>query len=104
MDLQTITEHLRTESIVAYLSRIDPLTLARDPYVAVSFLIVMVVLFSLKMLRTAVTILSVVAMWFGIAYAIPKTEIISLGDLGAFIGVCISVLAALVYVYLIRSD
>jgi hypothetical protein len=104
MDWQFIAEHLRTEAILSHLAGFDPLSLARDPYVAAPFLVVLAALFLFKMIRTAVTILSAVALWFAIAYALPKTEIISLKDLGAFIGVCIVILAVLIYVYLIRSD
>lgn len=104
MDWQSIAEHLRTEVILSHLAGFDPLGLARDPYVAVPFLIVMAALVFFKMIRTAATILSAVALWFAIVYALPKTEIISLKDLGAFIGVCTTILAVLIYVYLIRSD
>ncbi|MGQ9500264.1 MAG: hypothetical protein ACUVQ6_08005 [Dissulfurimicrobium sp.] len=104
MDWQFIAEHLRTEEILSHLAGLDPLSLASDFYVAAPFLIVMAVLVFFKMIRTAATILSVVALWFAIAYTLPKTEIISIKDLGVFIGVCTAILVVLIYVYLIRSD
>lgn len=104
MDWQFILENLRTEAIFSHLAGLDPLSLAYNPYVVIPFLFVLTILGFFKMIRTLATIFSAIALWFAMAYALPKDEIISLQDLGVFIAICIAILAVLIYVYLIRSD
>lgn len=105
MNWQFIVENLKTETILSYFNGLDPLSLAYNPYVSVPFFIVLAILLFFKMVRTAATLTSAVALWFAISYTIPKgTDGPLLKDIGLFSGICIVIFAILIYVYLIRSD
>ncbi|MDA8162393.1 MAG: hypothetical protein M0022_05740 [Desulfobacteraceae bacterium] len=105
MDWQFIIENLKTGAILSRLNGMDPLALARNPYVSVPFFVVLAVLIFFKMVRTVATITSVTALWFAIVYALPRhADGPILKDIGVFSGICIVIFAVLIYVYLIRSD
>ena len=105
MDIQAISESLKTESIVNYILTVDFIKLLKNPFIILPSIIAFVAMLYLKMVKTITTIICVVVLWIVAVKFSPGGGIdIELHDMGIFIFFCVLISAALIYVFFIKGD
>jgi uncharacterized membrane protein YecN with MAPEG domain len=105
MDIQAISESLKTESIINYLLTVDFIKLLKNPIIIVPSFIAFLAMLYLKMVKTITTIICVVILWIVAVKFSPGGGIdIALNEMGIFIFFCVLIAAALIYVFLIKGD
>jgi len=105
IDWAEIVEKLKTENIISYVSSLDPISLAGNPYVIAPTILVLCLLIFFKFVRTLAVLVGTVAICLALIYSLPKEgQEVILGDI-AVLGVTLtSVVACWIYVFLIRTD
>ena len=105
IDWAEIVEKLKTENIISYVSSLDPISLAGNPYVIVPTILVLCLLIFFKFVRTLAILVGTVAICLALIYSLPKEgQEVILGDIAVLGVTCVSVAACWIYVFLIRSN
>ena len=105
IDWAEIFEKLKAENIISYLSSLDIISLASNPYVIVPTILVLCLLIFFKFVRTLAVLVGTVAICLALIYSLPKEgQEVILGDIAVMGVTCVSVVACWIYIFLIRSD
>ena len=105
IDWHNIAENLRSEHLIDFFMRRDPVELVTNPWVIVPVLSVLVALYFLNFRKLIAVFVGLCGMWAGFYYGMPYEgdeldlhNVLVIG--GAFVGVA----ALWIYVFLIRND
>ena len=105
IDWAEIFEKLKTENIISYVSSLDIISLASNPYVIVPTILVLCLLIFFKFVRTLAVLVGTVAICLALIYSLPKEgQEVIVWDIAVLGVTCFSVAACWIYVFLIRSD
>jgi asparagine N-glycosylation enzyme membrane subunit Stt3 len=105
MDWAEIFEKLKTENIISYVSSLDLITLASNPYVIAPVILVLCLLIFFKFVRTLAVLVGIVAIGLAITYSFPKeNQDLVLKDIAILGGTCFLVAVCWIYVFFLRSD
>ena len=105
IDWAEIFEKLKAENIISYVSSLDIINLASNPYVIVPIILVLCLLIFFKFVRTLAVLVGIVAICLALIYSLPEEgQEVILGDIAVLGGTCFSVAACWLYIFLIRSD
>ncbi len=105
IDWAEIFEKLKTENIISYVSSLDLISLAGNPYVIVPVILVLCLLVFFKFVRTLAVLIGTVAICFALSYSLPgENQEVIVGDIAVLGAVCFSVAACWIYIFYIRSD
>jgi hypothetical protein len=103
IDWNAVAESLKTENIIKGVSNIDPAEFFSDPFVIVSCIVAIGVMFFFKLEKTFAFVAGVIVLWIGIRYALPKTEVIQLADIGSFAAIFTGVIGFWIYMFFIKD-
>jgi len=105
IDWVQYVEYLRTENILNFLSKFDPLQAMKEPVIIIPALVIAGILLFFKFYRTLAVIVGIIALWIGNIHGLPDAEQeLSVSSAVKFGSVCLGVAALWIYVFLIRSD
>jgi asparagine N-glycosylation enzyme membrane subunit Stt3 len=105
MDWAEIFEKLKTENIISYVSSFDLISLASNPYVIVSVILVLCLLIFFKFVRTLAVLVGIVAICLAITHSFPEeNQELVLLDIAILGGTCFLVAVSWIYVFFLRSD
>ena len=105
IDWAEITEKLKTENIISYVSSFDLMDLAGNPYVIVTVILVLFFLIFFKFVRTLAVLVGTVAIFSALSYSLPEdNQVLNLVDIAILGGTCFVVAGCWIYIFLIRND
>ena len=105
IDWAEIFEKLKTENIISYMSSLDPISLACNPFVIVPTILVLYLLVFFKFIRTLAVLVGTVAIFFALSFSLPgENQEVILGDIAVLGLTCVLIAACWIYVFFMRSD
>lgn len=103
IDWNAVAENLKTENLIKGISNVDPVDFFSDPFVIIASIIAVAVMFFFKLEKTFAFVAGVIVLWIGIRYTLPKSEIVSISDVGLFATVFTGVVAFWIYMFFIKD-
>lgn len=105
IDWQSILENLRSEHLIDFFMRRDPVELLTNPWVIVPGLCLLAALYFFKFRKAIAVIAGLCGMWAGFYYGMPyEGEPLDLHNVLVIGGAFICVAAFWIYIFLIRAD
>lgn len=105
VDWQQILKYLRSEYIIDFFTRHDPVELAADPKIIIPVVGLLLALYFLKLKRVAAFLIGMCGMWLGFYYALPPAgAAIDVKDVVMVGATFVGVAAYWIYMFFIRSD
>ena len=105
IDWQQILENLRSEHLIEFFMRRDPVEIFTNPWVIVPALCVVAALYFFKFRKLIAVLVGLCGMWAGFYYGMPyKGEALNLENVLVIGGTFVGVAAFWIYIFLIRGE